>query len=181
MTDILPVAALGRRIMIMGPTNAGKSTLAVALANALGIPAMHVDLFRHFPHSDWQQRPDAEFKALHDAAIAEPEWVMEGNYSRLLPQRIARATGIIVIDDRLWRRCWRYFRRTLSKKPRAGGLEGGQDSIKWAMLHWLWHTRNGGESSRERAKSCGRPYVFAQDQRELDQLYAAWGLTRPSA
>src|SRR5690606_1390856 len=95
MDDLPDLSTLGRRIMIVGPTNAGKSTLAVALGERLGIPALHVDLFRHTPNTDWVQRPDAEFEALHEAAIAEPEWVMDGNYSAIMPARLQRATGII--------------------------------------------------------------------------------------
>ena len=180
MSDFPPLADLGRRIMIMGPTNAGKSTLAVALAQRLGVPAFHVDRFRHLPGTDWQQRPTAEFHALHDAAILEPEWVMDGNYSEVLPQRIARATGIIVVDDNLLRRYWRYFRRT-TNGARAGALDGNRDSIKWEMIHWLWHTRRASERSRQKARKTGLPFVFTHDQRELNALYAAWGLSRPGS
>ena len=147
----LSLSDLGRRIIVMGPTNAGKSTLAVAVAEKLDVPALHLDLLRHLPNTDWEQRPDDEFAALHDESIAGQEWVMEGNYTKLLPQRLARATGIIVVDDYLWRRYWRYFRRTLGRAPRAGTLEGGKDSIKWDMIHWLWHTRNAARASQQRA------------------------------
>ena len=173
------IATMGRRIMIVGPTNSGKSTLAVAIGARLGVSALHADLFRHAPNTDWVQRPDAEFHALHAAAIAEHEWVMDGNYSDILPARIARATGIIALDDGLLRRYWRYFRRSLSPR-RVGGLEGNRDSIKWMMIHWLWHTRRSGEKLRQRARNTGLPMVICRNQRELDALYRAWGLTLPS-
>ena len=174
------IGVLGRRIMIVGPTNSGKSTLAVAIGERLGMPARHVDLFNHTPNTDWVPRPKAEFHALHAAAIAEPEWVMDGNYSDVLPARLQRATGIIAIDDLLARRYWRYFRRTLSQK-RAGALEGNRDSIKWHMIHWLWHTRRSGEKLRIMAENSGLPLVVCQNQQELDRLYRAWGLTLPLA
>lgn len=148
----------------------------MALGAKLGIPALHLDLLRHLPGTDWIQRPDDQFAALHDAAIAKPEWVMEGDYTRLLPQRLARATGIIVIDDYLWRRYWRYFRRTLGHLPRAGALEGNQVSIKWNMINWLWHTRNAAQSSRQRARHSRLPHLFIRNQREMQTLYHAWGL-----
>lgn len=181
MPELRPLGSLGRRIVIMGPTNAGKSTLAVALAEKLGLPALHVDLFRHLPGTDWVQRPTEQFHALHDEAIMAEEWVIDGNYSEILPQRLDRATGIIVVDDVLWRRYWRYVLRTLGLRPRAGNLEGNRDSIKWEMLHWLWHTRNGGAASRAKAEATGLPTQFCHNRRELDALYAAWGLNLPSA
>lgn len=174
------IATLGRRIMIVGPTNAGKSTLAVAIGQKLGIPVRHVDLLRHAPHTDWVQRPDDEFHALHAAAIAEPEWVMDGNYTGIMPARLRRATGIISLDDALWRRYWRYFRRTLHRK-RAGALEGNRDSIKWAMIHWLWHTRRAGAKLQAMAEGTGLPLAVCRNERDLQAVYRAWGLTLPSA
>lgn len=43
-------------------------------------------------------RPDDDFRRLHEAAIAEDSWVMDGNYSRWLEPRLARATGLILLE-----------------------------------------------------------------------------------
>ncbi len=177
MTDFPPLSSLGDRIMIMGPTNAGKSTLAVAISNTLSIPAIHLDAFRHLPNTDWQQRPTSEFHALHDEAITGDAWVIDGNYSRTIPQRLARATGIILIDDALWRRYYRYFRRTLGHGERLGALDGNKDTIKWAMLHWLWHTRNSVAKYQRMSEQSGLPYVFIPNEQALQALYRAWHLT----
>lgn len=85
MGAIPPLEAMGCRIVILGPTNAGKSTLGAALARRLDVPAIHLDQFRHLPGTDWQVRPDMEFHALHDEAIQQPGWIMDGNYSVLIP------------------------------------------------------------------------------------------------
>lgn len=177
--EVVPLQQLGSRIMICGPTNSGKSTLAHAVGLKLGIPAVHLDLLRHLPHTDWEQRPDEDFHALHAAAIAEPAWVMEGNYSALMPARYARATGVIVLDAHLFVRFARYVRRTLREEARAGALEGRRDSIKWAMIHWLWHTRRSAGTLRRKAAKSSLPVVSVGNRRELDALYAAWGLRRP--
>ena len=174
------ITAFGRRIMILGPSNSGKSTLAVAIGERLGIPARHVDLFRHAPHTDWVQRPDEEFHALHAAAIAEPEWVMDGNYTAIMPPRLKLATGIVLLDDALWRRYWRYFQRTRNQK-RAGALEGNRDSIKWQMIEWLWKTRHSLGKYIEMAEETGLPLVICRNQGELQALYRAWGLRLPPA
>ena len=115
---IPPLATLGRRIMVLGLTNSGKSTLAVALSDRLGVPPIHLDQLQHRPNTNWEQRPEAEFAALHDAAILAPEWIVDGSYSRVMPQRLARATGIIVVTDSLVIRYRRYFARTLFQKVR---------------------------------------------------------------
>jgi adenylate kinase family enzyme len=175
MHPVPPLADLGRRIMINGPSNAGKSTLADAIARKLDIPAVHLDRFSHEEQGNWVPRSEEAFQALHDAAIADQSWAMDGNYSRLMPQRYARATGIIVIDDHLWRRYWRYFNRSLFQKERVGGLKSGRDSVKWQMVHWIWKTRHQGKYEVV-ARRTGLPMVVCRNNAELQQLYAAWQL-----
>ena len=181
MIDIPPLPALGRRIMVLGLSNSGKSTLSVAISTRLGIPAVHLDQFQHRPNTNWDVRPEAEFTALHDAAILNDEWIVDGSYSRLMPQRLARATGIIVLTDSLATRYRRYFARTLFQKQRAGGLEGGQDRVNVKMIHWLWHTRHSIGKYQDIARTSGLPHVLVNSRRELDALYAAWDLKRSSA
>ena len=175
--DVLPLETLGSRIMICGPSNAGKSTLAAAIADKIGVPVVHIDLFRHLPDTDWVQRSDAEFRALHDEAIEGDGWVMDGNYSSLFPQRIERATGIILVGDGRLPNLMRYLRRTLFQRDRIGTLEGNKDSLKWEMITWvLMNSPRNLQRLRATLPHAGRPYVEARSMREVDALYAAWGL-----
>ncbi|MBX4877000.1 AAA family ATPase [Rhizobium lentis] len=175
---MLPLHSLGERIAILGPSNAGKSTLAVALSEKLGIPPVHLDQLHHLPGTDWQPRPEAEFAALHDAAIHKERWVIEGSYSRLIPQRLARATGVIVITSNHWRRSFRYLKRTLANQPdRAGHLQGTKDSISWSMLKWiLFETRNSDVIYAEVLQEFGLPTVQCHTAAALNNLYRTWDL-----
>jgi adenylate kinase family enzyme len=175
---MLSLASLGERIVVLGPSNAGKSTLAVALSARLGLPAVHLDQLHHLPHTDWQPRPEAEFAGLHDSAILEERWVMEGNYSRLMPQRLARATGAILISSHHWLRFSRYLKRTLvNRSDRAGHLEGARDSIKWEMVHWiLVKTRNSSVKYADILQNSGLPTIECHTSAALDELYRVWDL-----
>ncbi len=62
---------------------------------------------------------------------------MEGNYTRCITQRLARATGIILLDVSTVTSLIRYFRRTWFEHDRLGALEGGVDSIKWQMIRHI--------------------------------------------
>ncbi|WP_246710146.1 P-loop NTPase family protein [Martelella soudanensis] len=170
--------SLGKRIVVLGPSNAGKSTLAVALSTKLNIPAIHLDQFQHLPNTDWQVRPEAEFARMHDAAILGERWVMEGNYSRLMPQRLARATGAVLITSSRWLRLWRYLARTsLNRSGRAGHLEGAQDSIKWEMIEWiLFRTRNSATKYSEILHHSDLPIVECHTAKALNELYRRWDL-----
>lgn len=177
-----PVAleSLGPRIMICGPSNSGKSTLASALGMAINAPVVHLDQLRFEPHSDWTQRPDADFAADHDAAVAGDSWVIEGNYSALFQTRLGRATGIIVLGSDRWSGLYRYVRRTLFEAHRPGNLDGARDSLKWAMVHWIVVVQPArrGEMIRK-LSAAGLPMLSLESLRELKLLYAAWSLPDP--
>lgn len=115
---------LGPRICIMGPSNSGKSTLATAIGRARGLTPIHLDLLYHIPNTDWQPRTDEEFIALHDEALSGASWVIDGNYSGCLPQTLARATGLILLDTSTATSLLRYRRRSRLERDRPDGLEG---------------------------------------------------------
>jgi hypothetical protein len=55
---------------------------------------------------------------------------MDGNYSRrCLPQRLERATGIILLDVPTVTSLVRYLRRSWFERNRRGFLEGGKDHV----------------------------------------------------
>jgi len=170
---------LGPRICIMGPSNSGKSTLATAIAHVRGLTAIHLDQLHHLPNTDWQPRPEDEFIALHDAAIAGECWVIDGNYSRCLPQRLARATGLILLDASTATSLLRYLRRSWFERDRRGALEGGQDSVKWDMIrHILVVTRR---NRRRYAEMFGRldlPSIKLRSAREIAHFYRVERLDR---
>jgi adenylate kinase family enzyme len=168
---------LGERICILGPSNSGKSTLAEAIARKRGLPAVHLDQFYHLPNTDWQLRPADEFVALHDAAIAGDRWVMDGNYSNCMPQRLLRATGVILLDISMSASLLRYFRRTLFDRKRFGALEGGRDSIKWDMIyHIAVVTPKNRKRYANMFNEIDLPKVRLPSIRAIHQCYERWDL-----
>ena len=173
------LADLGSRICILGPSNSGKSTLAAAIGDARGLGVIHLDRLYHLPDTDWEPRPREEFFALHDVAILEERWVMDGNYSRLFPGRFARATGVILLDVPMSTSLVRYFRRTLFEKDRIGALDGCKDSVKWAMIH---HVAVVTPRNRRRYAEVFRqidlPKISLRSARAIDRFYRAEALKR---
>lgn len=179
--SFLPLDTLGDRIMVLGPSNAGKSTLAVALSAQLELPIVHLDQLQHLPNTNWTPRPEEDFVALHDAAIQEERWIMDGNYSRLMPKRFERATGVILLTSNHWLRLGRYLKRTLiNPNARLGQLEGGQESLKWEMIDWiLFKTPQNSRRYARMVEAAGLPHVHCHSAKELSALYQAWALKRP--
>ncbi|MDX8532752.1 AAA family ATPase [Mesorhizobium sp. VK25A] len=169
---------LGNRICILGPSNSGKSTLANAIARKRGLEPVHLDVLHHLPNTDWEPRPKSEFIALHDAAIAGERWVMDGNYSVCMPQRLRRATGLILLDISTSMSLLRYFRRTLFETGRLGSLEGGRDSVKWDMIHHIAVVQ---PRNRKRYSmmfdALDLPKLQLSSVEAIKQCFRAWDLT----
>ena len=175
----MQLADLGERICILGPSNSGKSTLAEAIARKRSLKVVHLDLLYHLPNTDWEVRPTDEFVALHDAAITGERWVIDGNYSKCMPQRFFRATGLILLDISTPASLFRYFRRTIFERGRVGALKGSRDSIKWAMIY---HIAVVTPTNRKRYANTFHdidlPKVRLTSIRAIKQCYQRWGLER---
>jgi adenylate kinase family enzyme len=173
------LADLGERICVLGPSNSGKSTLAEAIARKQGSELVHLDLLYHLPNTDWEVRPADEFLALHDGAITGERWVIDGNYSKCMPQRFLRATGLILLDVSTPASLFRYCRRTIFEPKRVGALEGGRDSIKWGMIY---HIVVVSPKNRKRYANMfldiDLPKVQLTSIRAIKQCYQRWGLER---
>lgn len=107
----------GERILIVGDTNAGKSTLGAQLSDALGMPFVELDALYWLP--GWQARERDDFRQLlRDHLPEDGRWVAAGNYSSSADIHWQRADTIVWLDyplsvtlPRLLRRTWLRWRR----------------------------------------------------------------------
>ncbi len=177
MHSIPTLDSLGPRICVMGPSNSGQSTLAEAISRKLSVPVVHLDQLCHLPQTDWQTRPEDEFRALHDAAAAQDAWVIDGNYSRHAPGRLARATGLILLDVSMPRSLIRYLRRTLIEHGRIGGLDGGKDSLKWEMIRYIvFDPKRSRRQRAERYPELKMPKMSLPSKRAIAEAYRIWNI-----
>jgi adenylate kinase family enzyme len=172
---------LGQRICILGPSNSGKSTLAAAIGRARALPVIHLDQYRHLPGTQWVERPDADFGRLHDEAVDTDQWVIDGNYSRWLPGRLRRATGLVLLDASTSASIVRYLRRTLFEPDRAGSLEDTRDRVRIEMIRFMvGPARKNRLRYRLAFDQFERPKVLIRDRAALRDLYRRNGLLRRS-
>jgi adenylate kinase family enzyme len=92
----MPIDAQLKRLVIVGTSCSGKTTLASNLAQKLG--AQHIELDSIHWKSNWTPTPKAEFRSLVSAAAAPEAWVSDGNYSAVRDILWARATALIWLD-----------------------------------------------------------------------------------
>jgi adenylate kinase family enzyme len=178
---VFDLEALGKRICIIGPSNAGKSTLAKALGEKLDIPHYHLDQLAHIPGTNWVRRPDPDFVADNDKIIMSDAWVIDGNYSVCIPQRFARATCIIWIDPPLLGSVWRYILPSFqSTHNRAGRLAGATRGFNWSLVHYTLtqYPKKRSDYARFIASASHAHYLHISSFQELKKLYTQWSLSR---
>jgi hypothetical protein len=96
------------RVVVIGTSCAGKTTLARRLAGMLG--SEHVELDSVYWGPEWTPRPDFIQTVL---AIAQrPRWVIDGNYSAVQPIIWSRSSAIVWLDYSFARVFSQALRRT---------------------------------------------------------------------
>lgn len=104
------------KINVVGTSGSGKSTIAIALAQRLGVPYIEMDAL--FWRENWQETPDSEFFPRLESALAQKSWVLDGNYNRTRAIKWRDIDVVVWVDygfvrtlyqavSRAWRRSWR--------------------------------------------------------------------------
>ena len=85
-----------QRVLVLGNGGAGKSTFARRMGERFSLPVVHLDKLWWLP--GWQNRSREQFDALLAEELSKPAWVMDGNYERTLPVRLAAADAAVFLD-----------------------------------------------------------------------------------
>lgn len=104
---------VSRRIVVVGSTGSGKTTLASQLAARLGTRHIELDALHWEP--EWTPATRDVFRSRVDAAVASDDWVADGNYSAVRDLLWARADTLIWLDYALPVILARLTRRTLAR------------------------------------------------------------------
>jgi adenylate kinase family enzyme len=175
-----------RRLVVIGSTSAGKSTLARALACKLDADFIELDALHWEPH--WTEAPDAIFRERVEAATRATAWVVAGNYHAVRDILWPRAEAVVWLDFPLRTVFWRLFVRTFRRWWTREELWNGNHENFWkhlkiwsaedSLFHWLFKTY--WRHKRE------YPLLFAlpehqhlvvmrlKSQRELDTWQGRW-------
>ena len=130
------------RIVVLGTTGSGKTTVAKEIARILGVTHVEFDAYRHGPN--WTETPDDIFREQLREALQGDTWVADGNYSVTRDVVWPRATTVIWLDYPLrivmWRLFWRIMRRGILRHEL---WNGNRESI-WGHFFtreslFLWH------------------------------------------
>ena len=127
------------RVLIIGCGGAGKSTLARQLGEKLNLPVVHLDSIFWLP--GWVEMEKDEFDARIRTEMAKETWILDGNYNRTLPERIARCDTIIYLDFSRTACLYGIFKRLLTNigKTRPDMGAGCKEKVDWDFVKWVWN------------------------------------------
>lgn len=153
-----------RKLLLIGPGGAGKSTLAGIIGARTGLPVVHLDALYWRP--GWTEPPRDEWRATLAPLLAQDAWVMDGNFSGTLDMRLAAADTVVFFDLPpllcLWRVLLRRFRHHGRSRPDMAA--GCPEKIDLEFLWWILTYRQRKRRTllpklREWAETSGRRLV----------------------
>lgn len=139
-----------QRILIIGCSGGGKSTLSRKLSEKLALPLTHLDVL--FWKPGWTESTYDEFRPKIAAVTATDRWIIDGNFSATFDIRMPRADTIIWIDQPRWLCLWRAFWRTTSQygSNRPDLAPGCPEKYDWEFYKFIWNYRRNNVAKIER-------------------------------
>jgi adenylate kinase family enzyme len=127
---------LGRRVIVIGASCSGKSTLGERLSQRLGVA--HIELDALYWQPNWQHPEVETFREHVAAAVGQPGWVVSGSYLRQ-QQDVSwpLAESVVWIDLPLRVTVPRLVGRTWRRSRRNDVLWGSNRETFWRHLK-LW-------------------------------------------
>ena len=100
-----------KRVIVVGPGAAGKSTLAAHLGEITGLPVIELD--KLFWRPGLAATPREEWSAIQRRLAARDSWIMDGDLRPydVLDIRLRAADAIVFLDFSPLRCAWRAIRR----------------------------------------------------------------------
>jgi len=114
-----------KRVVVVGPGAAGKSTLAARLGGITGLPVIELDTL--FWRPGLGPTPRDEWAVIQRRLAAQESWIMDGDLGPydVLDVRLHAADAIVFLDFSPFRCAWRAIRRS----PERAGF------WKWLLLY----------------------------------------------
>jgi adenylate kinase family enzyme len=136
-----------KRLVVIGTTSAGKTTLAERIATRFNLKFIELDALHWEPN--WVEAPDDVFRVRVSAATQAPAWIVAGNYHVVRDLVWPNAEAVIWLDYPFFVILRQMVRRTFLRWWNQDLLWGTNRERLWvhfklwskeSLIHWLFIT-----------------------------------------
>lgn len=136
-----------QRIVVVGVTGCGKSTMAERLAGKLSLEFIELDAL--FWKPGWVDSAREEFREKVEAATRAPRWALAGNYAMARDIVWPRAEAVVWLDYSFFLIFGRLLRRTWARWRTRELLWGTNYESFWvhlklwskdSLINWMFQT-----------------------------------------
>jgi adenylate kinase family enzyme len=167
--------SLSERILIIGNSGTGKSTLASALAGLVHAPVIDLDLLHWEEDGYGRKRDEDSARQMTLEVSSQPRWIIEGVFGWLAEVTLPKATTLIWLDFP-----WSLCRAGLLARGKRRGAtsQDATDLMRWAEAYWIprhqvrspatqrfsrtFPVPNSGWRTENRLPNCSLTYALAQ-------------------
>lgn len=128
-----------KRVLVIGPGGAGKSTVAVRLGRLLNLEVSHLD--RLFWRPGWVKPVPEDWLRTVTDLTSRDAWIIDGNYSRTLEVRFQKCDTVIFLDMSRFVCLWRIAKRLFHyrNEPRPDMADGCREKFDLEFVLWVWN------------------------------------------
>jgi len=121
------------RVMVVGTSCSGKTTLAQEIARTLGAPHIELDALHWGP--GWSECPLDAFRAAVERRARSERWVIDGNYAKVRDIVLPRATAAVWLNYGFGIVFGRALRRTVRRIVlREEVFNGNRETLRDGLL-----------------------------------------------
>lgn len=128
-----------RKVAICGCGGAGKSAVARQLGTRLNLPVTHLDMLYY--DQEWRPVSHDEFVAVQQRLVAEPRWIIDGNYASTMPIRLAAADLVILLDIHPVVCLWGVLRRRQQHRGADDLSRHLRGRLSWGFISYILRFR----------------------------------------
>ncbi|MFB6627207.1 topology modulation protein [Streptomyces sp. NPDC056374] len=123
-----------KKVAIVGCGGSGKSFLARELGGILDAPVTHLDAA--FYDDEWNALPLDKFADLQRELVAQPRWVIDGNYNSTLQMRLDACDTVVLMDVSTVAALYGIFSRQIRHGAGHKG-NGVHNRINWGVIKYV--------------------------------------------